>query len=678
MMTAAALERVTGALEAHGCGPVRNGSSRCPAHDDRNASLSVTPEGDRVLLHCFAGCSFDAIMGALDLCPADAFDESPADKAGVLVATYPYTDRDGVLLRKVLRYDPKAFRQQRADGTWKLKGVPHVLFMLPDVIAQVEAGGAVFITEGEEDALALRRAGMCATTNDGGANQWRDEMADDLTGVTKVFVIADKDAAGRWWAKQVVASLEHRCIDHEVLEAAKGKDARDHLRSGLTVEDFVPVDLADDVPGDTLPATVAHECEPMPEWPKMGSAGYHGLAGDMVEMIDPHTESDPVAVLTTALAMFGNAAGRGAYFVAEGRRHHPNVFVVQTGETAKGRKGSSYSQASRVFIHADHVWAKGQIRFGLSTGEGLIYAVRDPRYETKQAKEKGEAPGDYAEVMVDAGVSDKRVLVVEEEFSQVLAQTLRKANTLSATLRRAWDTGDLQNMNKNSPDKATAAHVSIVGHITKAELVRNLTSTETANGFANRFCFISVTRSKLLPDGGNLADADIERMGARFATALRWGYHAGLITRSPEAGELWHAMYPDLSEARPGLLGAVCARAEAQVMRFALIYAMLDRSPTIEVAHLEAGLAVWRYAEASARWIFGDSLGDDVADTILGALRHRPDGLSRTEINKLLGGNRLAPQIAVALNALATGGHAHVTREGGAGRPVERWHVGPC
>jgi hypothetical protein len=104
----------------------------------------------------------------------------------------------------------------------------------------------------------------------------------------------------------------------------------------------------------------------------------------------------------------------------------------------------------------------------------------------------------YQEVLADEGVHDKRLMVYAPEFAAVLKVAGRDGNTLSATIRQAWDTGILRIMTKNNPAVATEAHISIVGHITKAELLRHLDATEKANGLANRFLWVCVKRSKLL------------------------------------------------------------------------------------------------------------------------------------------------------------------------------------
>ena len=86
----------------------------------------------------------------------------------------------------------------------------------------------------------------------------------------------------------------------------------------------------------------------------------------------------------------------------------------------------------------DETWRHSCIQSGLSSGEGLIWAVRDAIFKTERAKEKGVVC-DYQEVKVDAGVTDKRLLVIESEFASTLKVMAREGNTLSATIRQAWD-----------------------------------------------------------------------------------------------------------------------------------------------------------------------------------------------------------------------------------------------
>jgi hypothetical protein len=253
----------------------------------------------------------------------------------------------------------------------------------------------------------------------------------------------------------------------------------------------------------------------------------------------------------------------------------------------------------------------------------------------------------------------------------------RDSNTLSPVLREAWDSGNLAVLTKTSPAHATDAHISVIAHITRDELRRYLTTTETGNGFANRFLFVYSRRSKLLADGGQLDDAVLGPLAERLKTTIVSAREVEELKRDSAARKLWHAVYPDLSEGKRGLLGAVIARAEAQVMRLASIYALLDSSSVICETHLRAALAVWYYCEASARHVFGESLGDPVADELLRVLRASPAGLDRTEIRDLFARNRSAQQIGHALGLLLEHGLARCESRATGGRPAERWYAIP-
>lgn len=163
-------------------------------------------------------------------------------------------------------------------------------------------------------------------------------------------------------------------------------------------------------------------------------------------------------------------------------------------------------------------------------------------------------------------------------------------------------------------------------------------------------------------------------MAERLRDCLVFARQPREIRRDDEASALWRRVYPDLSDGEPGLLGAMTARAEAQVMRIALVFALLDRSTAIRVEHLRAGLAVWAYADQSARYVFGKRLGDEVQDTILDALRSAaPNGLTRQDLGRLFGGHRKAAAIRSALATLSEGGLATSTREATGERDAERW-----
>lgn len=412
-------------------------------------------------------------------------------------------------------------------------------------------------------------------------------------------------------------------------------------------------------------------------YPILSKTAFHGLAGDIIMTLEPHTESDSAAMLIQLLVGFGNIIGRKAHFKVEAARHFLNLFAVIVGASAKGRKGTSWNMIFDLFFRVVEDWARNCIQSGLSSGEGLIWAVRDAIEAQRAITEKGRVKG-YENVITDKGISDKRLLIQESEFALVLKVLSREGNTLSAIIRDAWDKGNLRVLTKNNSARATDAHISIVAHITKDELRRNLEETETANGFANRFLWICAKRSKYLPEGGNLEPGELNDLVMRLKGAIDFANNIGEMRRDDDARALWFEVYPKLSDGNGGLFGAVTSRAEAQVTRLSCLYALLDESPTVKREHLEAALALWKYCEDSARYIFGEVTGDKTADAILEALRETSEhGLSRTEISSLFGRNVKAANLNRALQTLIERGliesHKEKSDNPNAKRPIERY-----
>lgn len=411
------------------------------------------------------------------------------------------------------------------------------------------------------------------------------------------------------------------------------------------------------------------------EWPEPDAAMFQGIAGEFVRMVAPGSEADLVAVLTQFLAAVGCYIGSEPHFEVEGAEHPARLNVIVVGQTAHGRKQTAWNLAAKLLREVDPEFVRNNVKSGLSSGEGLIWQVRDPVVEHRRVKGDQGGQAYYEDNEVDPGVADKRLVVLEEEFAQVLAVIERPGNTLSPVVRAAWDRGDLSSLTKNSPARATGAHVSIIGHITPEELEHRLSTTEAGNGFANRFLFVCSRRSKVLPRGGALDGRALGALAVRLRALAETARKIDSLDFDEKADRLWCEVYPSLSEGRAGVLGAVTGRAEAYVLRLAVTYALLDASEVIEEPHLRAALSLWRYAESSARHIFGDRLGDPDADAILGALCANSRGLTRTEIRDLFARNLSAERIERALALLEKNGKARrgvQTGENG-GRPAETW-----
>jgi uncharacterized protein DUF3987 len=271
-----------------------------------------------------------------------------------------------------------------------------------------------------------------------------------------------------------------------------------------------------------------------------------------------------------------------------------------------------------------------QLAGGLASGEGLIWHVRD-----------------------DPNIVDKRLLVVESEFARVLKVMSRPNNTLSMVLRDSWDNGTLRTVTKNDPSKATNAHISIIGHITEEELEKEMGEVDVFNGFANRFLWVAAKRSQCLPQGGKLDPVVLNDFITKLKSSLLTARKIETMTRSPEANEYWNSIYPTLTSANLGMLGATTNRAAPQVVRISMILALTDGSATITLPHLQAALALWNHCFQSACKLFGHRVANPYAQKILNKLKERPEDMTRTEISvEVFGRNLSAQLLGLALQEL--------------------------
>ena len=290
-------------------------------------------------------------------------------------------------------------------------------------------------------------------------------------------------------------------------------------------------------------------------------------------------------------------------------------------------------------------------------------------------KERGRPTGEMVTIRVDAGIEDKRLFLVQSEFGAVLKIMAREGNSLSGVLRDAWDGLTLAPMTKANRVRATNPHIGIVAHVTQDELLRNLTSTETVNGFGNRFIWFVVRRSKELPFPSAPAESDLSALVREIRKVLPVSRACGELTLSPSARELWAHCYHDLSADRPGMAGALLGRAEAQVRRISALYAVLDGQSMVDLVHLKAALALWQHAEASTRMIFGDSLGDPDADAMLRAIRANGEQTD-SQLSDLFKRHKTAADLERAKSVLIQAGLAHPVTIETDGRPRIAWRPG--
>jgi len=400
-------------------------------------------------------------------------------------------------------------------------------------------------------------------------------------------------------------------------------------------------------------------------WPQLSPEASRGLAGEFASLATTHSEADPVAILLTTLTAVGALMGR-AQFVRVGETlHHARLFCALVGETSRARKGTSLAPVQRLLSEAEKLLrARSTLPFpaglplkichGLSSGEGLVAEIRDKRDE----EDKG-------------ATEDKRLLIVEGEFGAVLRMFQRQGNTLSTMLRTGWDGSDLGVMTKHNRDRATAPHICILGHITRHELRDLLGMTDVWGGLANRLLWVCVRRHAIVPCPRRIDDQDLARLAAELARVATHAHERpGELRMTNSATELWAHVYPEVSTDRPGLFGAATARAEAQTLRLALTYALLDGMGRLEAHHLEAGLAMWRYADDSAQFLFAgldDIELDPIAQKILTALASGPK--TQTQIVHLFSCNLPNRRLQPVLTDLQERRLIRATKRPTAGKP---------
>lgn len=436
--------------------------------------------------------------------------------------------------------------------------------------------------------------------------------------------------------------------------------------------------------GDTTPGVV--------EWPKpIDETGRFGIAGEFVNLVAPHTEADPNAILLAFLTYAGNAMGRNFFVTAGADQHFGNLFLCIIGPTGFGRKGSAMSVVDAFYKFGSPPRMGHQLK-GMSTGESIVYEVHDDIYKHTFDKKSGK----YERMLAEPNVPEKRLLYKLSEFQQCLANMRKNDSILPSILRTAWDQGDISTPAKTSRATATGAHISIVSAMSREELMKETSASDAENGTLNRFLFCCSHRSKLLPQGGEFQklyrSEQWKALQQRLAMNIDTLEEQVHMHRDIDAEESWglnekpfRGLYGKLNQPRIGLWGAVTARAPQMVLRLALITSAINgpspatKNYAIRNEHLNAAEEIWRYCDDSTKFVFGDRMNDPIASEVMEKMRGvSPHGLTKTQIYRIWRGKSKEHQhteIDRALIWLSHTGIARVERTETGGRPVETWYA---
>jgi hypothetical protein len=188
--------------------PTRNGiEALCPAHDDKNPSLTAFYNNEGIFVYCFTECTFKEIVTAMGMEESQFFAQEEKILPKTVEAVYRYEDKDGGHVFNVIRYSDKTFSQQTADGQWSMDGVERIPYRLTQMLAGIKDGKDILILEGEKDCDNAEKIGLVATTFAGGAGKWREEYSKWFQ-EAKVICLPDNDPPGRNGMHLIASKIE--------------------------------------------------------------------------------------------------------------------------------------------------------------------------------------------------------------------------------------------------------------------------------------------------------------------------------------------------------------------------------------------------------------------------------------------------------------------------------------
>ena len=619
-----------------------------------------------------------------------------------------YKDAQGRVLAYAARFDlpdgkavlPLCYGRYGSNSpqwAWKALPEPRPLYGLPKLAAMPDA--LVLLVEGEKTADAAQGyfPHHAALTWSGGSNAVGKADFSPLQG-RNVIIWPDNDEPGFAAALELARILESAAQGLTIVQPPDtlpdGWDLADqtepgflpqvHIETALPVSEFTrraAQRFPSFAPSVSIPDSVAPDPEDITikEWPVFSFDACPGILGEFVRLATRDSEADPAAVAITALVRFcaeiyGHAPNQGPHLYIGETVHPPRLFAVICGNSSKARKGTSRHPVTKLFGR-EHCYLADLREWGLplparesggplSTGEGLAYHVRDESDEERERRQR-QNPN---EPIREKG--DKRLMIQDEEFASGLACTKREGNTLSMGIRCFWDNGDYAPLTKNNPITVKGAHINIITHITMQELAVCLGDVQVVNGFGNRFLWICARRSKLVAMPPRMPETELAPIQRELWRLVAQAQKRGTMTMTANALQMWEGIYLEISKEHTGLAGSIINRGEAQTLRLALVYALLDGQECIDEPHLNAALAMWGYAQDSALYIFGDRSVDPLEEKLLEILKQGP--LSATDLSAAFSRNIPKERLQPLLQQLEAQQRICIRKDkSGKGRPKQ-------
>lgn len=344
--------------------------------------------------------------------------------------------------------------------------------------------------------------------------------------------------------------------------------------------------------------------------PRPSSTCLYGLIGEVAKAGSETTEANPFAIAANFIAYMSVAVGRGPYLAVGNTWHHARQFTLHVGRSSRGRKGDANALVKRIdraLREIDATLAPQVHAGGLSSREGLAFLIHDGYKDGKE-----EVPP----------VLDKRLWVIESEFANILHQSKRDGNTLSAALRDCWDGVSLRPATKTNRLWATDPHIGLSGAVTPSELLGLMASRELTNGFANRFLVFWAEKTKNIPFPEATHQDVVQGLARKVADVLQFVGASRWVDKdvmrvgfSVQARNRYADLYStELNDTSAGeRIAGITERRAPMLLRLAMLFALCDKTNTVEVHHVDVALAWVRYSFDSVRFIFGSA--EDEAKT---------------------------------------------------------------
>ncbi len=336
--------------------------------------------------------------------------------------------------------------------------------------------------------------------------------------------------------------------------------------------------------------------------PELRPEGLHGLIGEAALLLCDGFRALPPLVALSLMVRLSASIKRGNVVVENGAQLTEirifGLVIMRTG----GGKGISEDRAelmierSKLFsaseVENDCLFARVH-EGGLSTSEGIASELKDATQDKN---------GEIVE-----GVSDKRLCIIEEEFMEILVRCRSNNSTLSSTIRKLFDGGDLSPMTKHDRVQCTSPHVCINAHITAKEFLKELGSADIFNGFSNRFLTIHGIPKPVIPFPKPLDEESVSKIAEELADVISWcNSSKRVITLGPCFRELWVKEVHRISELGPAdsLEATLMVRAPHYAIIISGLFAAMEKTTVLTKEHLVAALSWIDYWHESIRYVF--------------------------------------------------------------------------